>query len=124
MDIPRGANSVDPVESLTEKSEDPFLRNVSVWRNEAKCRFDCAMWYDDGWVSSSVDFMITDEELATASSVESFVAERRGEAREKLKNAVICLQRLLPPKPEPEITWITSASGSIYSTYVLTPERV
>lgn len=80
--------------------DDPFLHNVSVLRNEAENRYDCIIQYNDNWVSSSVNFNITDTELSVASNIESFIAERRGEAREKLKNAVICLQRLLPRPPE------------------------
>ena len=104
--------------------QDPFLQNVYVERNEEGRSFDCNIWYDDGWVSSSVDFFLADSEITAAPSIEALVAERRGEAREKLKNAVVCLTRLLPPRPEPKITISTTFAGwmtgvSSYVTFSL-----
>ena len=88
------------------------MRNVCVERNEETRSFDCRVWYDDGWISSSVDFFLTDDEIAAAPNIEALVAERRGEAREKLKNAVVCLKRLLP-RPEPERVWELSSSSVV-----------
>ena len=92
-------------------SEDLFLRNFYVERNEATRSFDCRISYDDGWISTHVDFAVTDDELATAPDVAVLMAERRGEAREKLKNAVVGLTRLLPPRPKPEQVWGVSSIG-------------
>ena len=94
----------------SSKHEDPFLRNVSVTRNENERRFDCRISYDDRWVSSSVDFAVSDDEMAAVPNIAVLVAERRGDARKKLVNAVICLRRLLPP--EPVLTRRFLSSGS------------
>lgn len=90
--------------------DDPFLKNISSVRDEAAKSTHHRLSYDDGWVKTHVDFAITDEEMAAAPHKGVFFAERRGEAREKLKNAVACLKRLLPPRPQPKY-WYANVSS-------------
>ena len=109
----------DYIEPMTDwpspKPQDPFLRNVAIARNEAARGFDYRLSYDDDRISTHVDFTVTDAEIAAAPDANVLIAERRGEAREKLKNAVICLDRLLPRRPEPERLSVVS-SFSVFPT--------
>ena len=106
-------------------SEDLFLRNFYVERNEATRSFDCRISYDDGWISTHVDFAVTDDELATAPDVAVLMAERRGEAREKLKNAVVGLTRLLPPRPrEVQFSVVTSYGPASHMSIVAGLARI
>ena len=110
----------DYIEPMTDwpspKPQDSFLRNVAIARNEAARGFDYRLSYDDDRISTHVDFTVTDAEIAAAPDANVLMAERRGEAREKLKNAVVCLKRLLPSRPEPH--FILVSSGSFFtSTY-------
>ena len=98
--------------NLGMNSEDIFLRNFYAERNEAARSFDCRISYDDGWISTHVDFAVGDEELSAAPDVAVLMAERREEARDKLKNAVVCLTRLLPPRPREERVWTVVSTTS------------
>jgi len=75
------------------------------------CRTVYHLSYDDGWIKTHVDFEISDGDMNAAPHAGAFFAERRGEAREKLKNAVICLTRLLPPRKLEEPVWVSGVSS-------------